>query len=107
MLTESEDGILLNLRFLDTTSSKVLIAVDGIIDEEQYRTMYSEIEFVKILTDEDYDIGQGRDFDRDKALIAGFSNWSSEKERSSTAVSSGIFRRRRKCVSPPDRGKTV
>jgi TolB-like protein len=74
ILTRVDQTIQVNLRIIDTESAMVLASAGGRLTEPRYLSMYLDVFDSEILTEEDFFLGQGRDFDRDRAFLDAFFN---------------------------------
>ena len=72
ILTRIDQSVQVNLRIIDPESALVLASVDSLLSEPRYLSMYLDIFDSDELTEEDFFIGRGRDFDRDRAFLDSF-----------------------------------
>lgn len=72
ILTRIDQSVQVNLRIIDPESALVLASVDSLLSEPKYLSMYLDVFDSKTLTEEDFFIGRGRDFDRDRAFLDSF-----------------------------------
>jgi hypothetical protein len=72
ILTRIDQSVQVNLRIIDPESALVLASVDSLLSEPKYLSMYLDVFDSKTLTEEDFFIGRGRDFDKDRAFLDSF-----------------------------------
>ncbi len=71
-LTRIEQSVQVNLRIIEPESALVLGSVDSVLSEPRYLSMYLDVFDSETLTDEDFYIGRGRDFQKDRAFLESF-----------------------------------
>ena len=72
MLARVDQSVQVNLRVIDTESALVLASVNTLLSEPKYLSMYLDVFDSELLTEEDFFIGRGRNFDRDQAFFDAF-----------------------------------
>ena len=71
-LTRIEQSVQVNLRIIDPESALVLGSVDSMLTEPRYLSMYLDVFDSETLTEEDFYIGRGRDFQKGRAFLESF-----------------------------------
>lgn len=71
-LTRIEQSVQVNLRIIDPESALALGAVDSVLNEPRYLSMYLDVFDSETLTDEDFFIGRGRDLQKERAFLDSF-----------------------------------
>lgn len=68
-LTRIEQSVQVNLRIIDPESALVLGSADSMLTEPRYLSMYLDVFDSETRTDEDFFIGRGRDFQKNRAFL--------------------------------------
>ncbi len=71
-LTRIDQSVQVNLRIIDPESALVLGSVDSVLSEPRYLSMYLDVFDSEALTEADFFIGRGRDFQKDRAFLESF-----------------------------------
>lgn len=80
ILTRIDQAVQVNLRIIDPESALVVGSVDSLLTEPRYLSMYLDVFDSDTLTEEDFFIGRGRDFQKDRAFLEAFFNFCHEVE---------------------------